>query len=206
MSYLNGADVSGWQDETGFEDKDFLIIKATEGINYTNEKMIKQFENYTKSKFSDKTSKLTGFYHFARFDKNSPIKEAEYFISAIGDRLYNSVFALDLEGESRYMYDAAKAFLDTFYSRTGVKPLLYCSSSDLHNLGIRKIAEADYGLWVAEWNGGNVHPDTGFYPFWAIWQYKVDSIDHDYFNGTTDQFRAYYGKPKICPTCGQVVR
>ena len=71
---MNGIDVSNWQAGLNISDVacDFVIAKATEGLNFVDkycDKFIQQ---------AIKLGKPFGFYHFAR-PTNDAVREAEYF-------------------------------------------------------------------------------------------------------------------------------
>lgn len=170
---LNGIDVSGWQPKsiTVDVDYDFVIIKATEGCGFVSPVCDTQYQA------AKKRGKLLGVYHFASTG-NSPSAEAKFFYDSTQGYIGEAIFVLDFEaGAVNQWGDAgARQFLDTFYQLSGVKPLIYTSSSVAKTLF--KVAEGDYGLWVADWGNNQA---SGFitphgvnpYPFkvLAIHQY-----------------------------------
>lgn len=202
---LQGIDISHWNEalvkSCGYRwlcDHDFVIMKATEGINYAD----KYMNTYVNMLYQGKVNPLMGFYHFARPELGNPADiEAEWFISKIYPYIGKALFALDVEaGALKYkdLDNWVNDFCMYFYERTGVKPLIYCSEAECHRF--KKASANDCGLWVAKWSS-NKPTASKIKPFkiWAIWQNAVvkqfnHSLDLDYFNGTEEAFRAYCKK------------
>lgn len=183
---LKGIDISHWQDTSvAYQDYDFVIIKATEGIHFTDPKITQHLSNVQAN------NKLYGFYHYARPEFNAdPIKEADYFISKVKNYVGKGLFALDWEGNAlKYPIHWAKLWLDRVYEMTGVRPLIYVQESEITRRDYSEIANANYGLWVAKWS--KTEPKTGAWKFYAMWQYQGSPLDKDYFNGNAEQFKKY---------------
>lgn len=143
---LNGIDISSWQNGINLAvvPCDFVVIKATEGINYVN-------PDYERAYRQAKASgKCLGVYHYA--NGGNIQAEADYFLSNVGDRLGEAILILDWEvgnnvsfGNCDYAW--CKGWLDYVYEKTGVHPILYCSqsiASKFDNIG-------NYGLWIAQY-------------------------------------------------------
>lgn len=143
---LNGIDISSWQNGINLAvvPCDFVVIKATEGINYVN-------PDYERAYRQAKASgKCLGVYHYA--NGGNIQAEADYFLSNVGDRLGEAILILDWEvgnnvsfGNCDYAW--CKGWLDYVYEKTGVHPILYCSQSIAYkfdNIG-------NYGLWIAQY-------------------------------------------------------
>ena len=183
---LLGCDISHHNavNKMDYKRYDFYIIKATEGATYVDplyKTHLAHIQLY---------GKLYGFYHFARPDLNSAEEEASNFVEQVGKYAGYCIYALDWEEKAlSYPITWALKWLDTVYALTGVRPLIYCPASYCHKL--RPIYNANYGLWVAQWNRTIKKPRTGVYPFHAIWQYTNIPIDQDYFNGDVKQWKAY---------------
>lgn len=179
---LYGYDVSMWQSVTPL-DKDFVIIKASEGNGYKDPKLDAHYNAVKKAK------KLYGFYHYARPDLgNTPEAEADWFLSLVGHHAGKCIYALDWEGDAlRYPETWALRWCQRVQEVTGVKPLVYCSASEA--VRMRMLYLNDYGLWVAHW--GVYRPTFGGYPTYAIWQYQGSPIDKDVFNGDRRAWKAY---------------
>ena len=187
---LKGCDVSRYQkNSVNFNNYDFVIMKASEGVSLKDAYLDIHYDTLHGAKDGkpDK-NKLYGFYHYARPEYNNPEEEAAFFLSLVGHHTGNAIFALDWEGvATSYPITWAVQWLDYVYKETGVKPLIYCSSG--YTKKLKPVYEKDYGLWVAHWNVDK--PNTGVYPFYAIWQYTSKPFDHDYFNGDREQFKKY---------------
>lgn len=192
---LKGIDVSRYQKTLkDFSKYDFVIIKATEGVTYTDPCLDQHYNNlHGSTDGKPDTKKLYGFYHFARPENNDAIAEAKHFLSKVGHHAGNALFVLDWEATAlRYNISWAKKWMDYVYEQTGVRPLIYCSGSYTKNL--KPLLNANYGLWVAHYNVSK--PTTGVYPTYALWQYTSKPLDMNYFNGTATQFKAYCKKVK----------
>lgn len=204
---LKGVDLSHWQsDFEAFNSVDFAIIKATEGVGYVDPACDKL---YQKAK---KAGKLLGVYHFARPDlNNSAIAEADWFIKNIQGYLREAILVLDWE--SGYLGNVAwaKAFLDRVQEKTGIKALLYASRSPINSFNWSSVANADYGLWVADYGAntgseGN-KPNVKWWPFYILWQYTSrgrvagygGNVDLNNFYGDAEVWRKYATSSKTAP-------
>ena len=186
---LSGIDISGYQTEKQLKSSpyytgaDFVFVKASEGVGYVSD----SFKSHVKMVEND--GKLLGIYHFARPDLgNSGKEEADYFYKIAKQYVGKAVFALDYEGYAHtYGQDWALEFLNRFYTLSGVKPMIYLSQSMIPNY--RKVCNADYGLWVAQWSSklGSIEP----WKFYAVWQYRDAPFDLNKFNGDVSAWKAY---------------
>lgn len=169
---LQGIDVSGWQPKsiTSMVDYDFVFVKATEGVSFVNESCDAQYQG------AKNRGKLRGFYHFA--STNTPEKEAEFFYQNTKGYIGDGIPVLDFEAAAVGVWGdkGARRFLDRFTQLSGVKPLIYASSSVARTL--KHVAQGDYGLWVAAWgnnpSGGYREPksiSSDPFPFVAVQQY-----------------------------------
>lgn len=197
---LKGIDISSYQAgiENFKDDVDFVICKATEGVGYVD----KYCDNlYQRAK---RDGKLLGVYHFARPDLgNAADAEAKWFIDNIKGYLNEAILILDWESGDLSNTSYAKKFLDTVYSLTGVKPLLYASSSVINRYNFTDIVNSNYGLWVAQYgvNNGiaNEKPVVKNWNFYALWQYTSrgriqgykQDIDMNYFYGDKEAWLKY---------------
>lgn len=174
---LQGIDIASYQ--TGIDLSvvpcDFVIVKATEGVNYTNPDFSRA---YTQAK---EQNKLIGIYHYA--NGAGATAEADYFLSAVGDRVGDAILVLDWEqgGNSAFYNPSyAKTWLDHVYSKTGVRPLIYMSKSVTYGYDWSAVAP-NHGLWVAQYADtnptnyqNNPWTDTNGYGAWSspvIFQY-----------------------------------
>lgn len=161
---LRGIDIASYQAgmNTADVDADFVIVKATQGTNYTNPYMRAQADNAYNS------GKLLGFYHYASTNcgGGNPIAEADYFVQQVGSYAGRALLVLDWEGIQNGNFgrnDAwyVKTFLDRVYQRTGVRGVVYMSRSATSSADYSSVANAGYGLWVAQYlyyDGRNQYP------------------------------------------------
>ena len=143
---LNGIDISSWQNGINLAvvPCDFVVIKATEGINYVNPDYMRAYEQ------AKAAGKCLGIYHYA--NGGNIQAEADYFLGNVGNRLGEAMLVLDWEAGNNASfgncdYAWCKSWLDYVYSKTGVHPILYCSQSisyKFDNIG-------NYGLWIAQY-------------------------------------------------------
>lgn len=190
---LKGIDISHYQTNVSYNNYDFVIMKATEGKTYKDPMLDKHYDGVNgSSNGKPNKEKLYGFYHYARPENNSYKDEAENFLKYVKHHAGNCIYALDWEGTAlNYPVSWALSWLDYVYQKTGVKSLLYTQQSQAKLAKYDPIIKADYGLWVARYNKevGDIR-----WPVWAMWQYTDKPIDHNYFNGTKEQFRKYCRK------------
>lgn len=191
---IKGFDISHWNGKDGVSvgikaqpDARFVFIKATEGRTYKDPQMYSNFCS------AETAGLMVGFYHYSRPENgNSPQQEAENFVNAIKPYIGSCVMALDWEGKAlQYGQAWALAWLNAVYVLTGVKPLIYIQGSAVGDY--IKVAEADYGLWIACWSGETKMKQYigKFWDTWAVWQYTDSPLDLDRFNGSEEQFRKY---------------
>ena len=150
---LNGIDVSNWQPDIDLSKvtADFVIIKATQGIDYVSPVADTQVQQALKM------NKLVGVYHYAT--GAGAEKEADYFLSNIKGYIGKALLVLDWEGNALYQGVAyAKAFLDYVYKQTEIRPLIYMSKSVTNAYDWSSVSK-DYALWCAQYTDNN---STGY--------------------------------------------
>lgn len=202
---LNGIDISAWQRgiDTAAVPADFVIIKATEGLNYVNGDCDRAYQQ------AKAAGKKLGVYHFA--DGNSSgIAEADYFVDNIQGYIGEAVLVLDWETHAVTRGPGyAKEFLDRVQARTGIKPMIYMSGSVVNEWDWSAVVAGDYGLWVAYYSKDTCDgywPDAPMYPisYWAdaaMLQYTSggylsgwgDRLDLNVFYGDHAAWDAYAG-------------
>lgn len=200
---LRGIDISKWQGSGTSElGQDFVIIKATEGVGYTDPMCDKHYQE------AKKLGKLLGVYHFARPGYNDPIAEADWFVSQIEGYIGEAILVLDWEVEATWNVEWAKKWLDRVFELTGVKPMIYMSASIVNGYDWSSVVNGDYGLWIAgypaQYNVPNPPEPTekdmpygiGAWPFWAIWQYtsSCGKLDRDIAPMDANAWRKYAAK------------
>ena len=207
---LDGIDISNHQGKMDLalvlkETKtDFVICKATEGLNFVD-KYCDKFMLTAKQ-----ASKQTGFYHFARPEKNSARAEADFFIKQTKGYFNKGIPALDWESPGKSNVKWAKEWLDRVYAVTGVKPVIYMSESVVNAYNWKSVADAGYGLWVAKYKDYAIDrnydmstagkkPVVKWWKFYMMWQWTsvgrlngyTGNLDCDIFYGDTKQWDAY---------------
>ncbi|AVW00912.1 lysin [Lactiplantibacillus plantarum] len=154
---LNGFDVASYQAgmNVGEVAGDFVLVKATEGIDYTNP----EFNGHAKQTLS--AGKKLGVYHFIRND--SDIKQqADYFLTVVKPYIGKAMLVLDFENttgstiQNQAGVGLAKQWLDYVYQQTGVRSVLYTGISCETSLDWSSVVKANYGLWIAQYNNYNV--------------------------------------------------
>lgn len=168
---MQGIDISNWQ--AGLSPSalpiDFCIVKATEGIGYTDPTC----DGFVQDCIS--SGKLWGFYHFAR--ENDPASEADYFVQETKNYFGHGVPVLDYETENFNNFIWCERFMNRVHELTGVWPLLYISASRCPQYAGSWLPQT-CGLWVAgypaqftDWYGGEMPYDIAPWEFCAIWQF-----------------------------------
>ena len=196
---LKGIDISRYQ--TGINisnlDIDFVIVKATEGVGYSDPNYIEYLESAMNS------NKKIGLYHYARPDLgNTAEDEATWFISKAKNYIKKAILVLDWEvntSNTTWAYN----FLKSVYEKTGVRPIIYISASPANSYDWTRVVNGNFGLWVASYGANTGAPGTPptnrYWPFYILWQYTSKgyingyskNLDLDYFYGTRDTWDKY---------------
>lgn len=214
--FLSGVDISGW--DKGIDiydlDADFVIIKATEGLEGTE-------YNPWYDEWADQVldcGMLLGFYHYANGE--DPIKEADDFYEAIKDYKGQAIACLDWEGQGNELFDSGedvewcKLFLDRIQELFGGTPFLYTSKDYAIKYDWSPVAES-YPLWGAEYPDYEEVEGYDNDPWqssrkWGVWgalptifQYTssgtlehnggIDAFDFNLFYGKRADWLAYQG-------------
>lgn len=215
---MYGIDISHYQNEKGAinfgavkaSKKEFCFVKCTEGLTYTD-------PFYEKNKAGARASGMVfGSYHFARgYDA---IKEADFFLSKVGEILPGEILILDFEINIGDTVNWCKKFLDRVTEKAGFRPMLYTNEARVTNFNWKPVVDANYGLWVAKYASSVVYvadylqrkPSSGVWPFWAIWQYSskasvpgiVGNCDINVTDMSVEILRKY-GKPGEIIVCNK---
>lgn len=203
---LKGIDISKYQSNIDLSkiNTDFVIVKATEGVGYTDKYCDKLYQQ------AKKLGKKLGVYHFARPDLgNTAIAEADYFIKETLGYHKEAILVLDWERGNLKNVTWAKQWLDRVYEKTGVKPLIYMSASVMRSADWSSVVKADYGLWVANYGANNGSANESafnkyplkYWTFYALWQYTSvgrlsgynGNLDLNYFSGDKAAWDKYAG-------------
>lgn len=208
---LNGIDISNWQ--AGLDPAavpgDFIIVKASEGVDYISPVFKRQADGTLNA------GKLLGIYHYV--NGSGAVAEAAFFIAQAQPYVGKAVLALDWEkqgngqwGNVSYLKQVASEVI----ARTGVRPLIYCSSSLLGS--VAPVAqELNCGLWVAQypnyertgyqqtpWNEGAYACAIRQYSSAGLLNGYQGNLDLDKFYGDKAawlKYAAVNGKPAATP-------
>lgn len=214
-----GIDISNWQDGLDLSKNkdyfDFCIMKATEGVGFTD----KNFADFVVQ--STKLGKLIGAYHFARPDLHPTVKgmeeEATWFCNVVetADIVGNGILVLDWETEPMDREDLIRAWLNKVVELTGVTPFIYGSKSKLSTPTFDRLSN-DYPIWMAAWpskneiNIANAEKWVKDYVpkrtiiWWNIWQFtstgKMEgfkgNVDFNWTDMTAKDWEKY-SKPEV---------
>lgn len=147
MAYLNGIDVSNWQNGINLAavPADFVICKATQGNSYVSPDCVRQVEQAAAA------GKLVGTYHY--ISGSGTVAEADFYLNNIKNWIGKYMMCLDWEssqnsqwGNESYLKQVAQRIIE----RTGIPPVIYVQQSRLS--AVKAIAdELNCGLWVAQY-------------------------------------------------------
>lgn len=190
---MNGIDISKWQKgiDLAAVPCDFVIVKATQGTNYTSPEFTKQITQ------AYNLGKLIGVYHYA--GGGGAIAEAEYFLSVVRDYIGKAILVLDWEGEQNPNFNNpgyAKSWLSYVKQKTDVVPFIYMSKSVCRQYQW----DPSFPLWCAQYKsmaqtGYQEHPwtDSKGFGAWSgceILQYSSKGKLKGY-SGNLDLDKAY---------------
>lgn len=164
---LTGVDVSshqaGW---TPAASDSFVMVKATEGVEYTNPERAAQLAAARAKGL------VTGHYHW--LTPGRPVEQAAYFVAnadiRTGDPLWCD-WEKQSDGTRPSVQDVAAFISAVQQSVLTSKVGLYCSRSDW----ITTTVKAGDGLWIAQY--GVDKPDTS--TDWVFWQHTDKPIDQN---------------------------
>jgi GH25 family lysozyme M1 (1,4-beta-N-acetylmuramidase) len=205
-----GIDVSDFQGTVNWTNVkaagiSFAFTKATEGASITHSTL---GANMTNARAA---GVFIGAYHFARPNAagtDAPA-EAAYFSSSLAPYLLanNLRPVLDMEDSGGLSKAALSTWVNTFCSEvfrlTGVAPIIYTGLSFAEtnlDIGVTK-----YPLWIAQYPGGTVNPQTASpasnlpWNTWHFWQYTdagtvsgiAGNVDRNTMNGGTTALDQY---------------
>lgn len=222
---MNFIDISSWQVgldlNTLFAKNpklDGVVVKTTGGATYYQLGCDDWIRQLIKMK------KPFGFYHFLNDDGKSSgaVKEAEFFVNKCKDYFGIGVPFVDYEGNGlKCGTGYLKTFMDKVFELTGIKMVVYCSLSVVQSGNFKAIADAGYGLWLAQyannkftgfqdnpWQKGSVAP----FNFYMMLQYSSNgrlngwnkNLDLDKFYGDLDAWNKYAAKQAKTETTEKV--
>ena len=194
-------------------DYDFAIVKATGNPpgyawNYKNP--------YMEQQVGDALAKTgcAGLYHFT-FGREAK-EEADFFCDTVSAYVGRVMLVIDYEGQATGNgREWLREFAQRIVYRTGVKPVVYASSSVIRDQDLESLAEEeDLSLWSANyWRGYDTvygYDTSGMkkaIPSSALWQFTSQGIldgydgylDLDLFYGDYDAWQKYCASSKADP-------
>lgn len=205
---LNGYDISSYQGDINntLVPGDFVLIKATEGIGYTDVDCDANFQQTLT------TTKKVGTYHVGRPDGNIAAGEAQYYAQETAGYRGKGIFALDIEPvyipAGFDIVSWVNQFVDTFHAITGIYPLVYLNASLCNSYDWSPVS-AKCSLWLAAYgldlpqNGYNVPSAPTVNGNWVIALFQYSSrtrlpnwsgdLDVNVFYGDAAAWDAYAG-------------
>ena len=188
----------------------FAYIKATQGKYFvTGGSSYNLDTNYVNNAIASNLK--IGVYHYADPQTDpgdsGASDEANYFVRQAGNYIKPGYLppALDLEwndvnnhGSSSLNgaagVDWIKTWMDTVKTLTGVKPIIYTSSSFITGQQLTALASEGYDLWVSDPNPSPPAPRYAPWTTWRIWQNSVAQVPgiHGNTNLVTD-LDLFYG-------------
>lgn len=191
MATLKGIDISHWQaglDLSAISGNiDFVIIKATEGVNYVDKSCDGFFQKALQ------LGKKVGFYHFAR--NNDAAAEAQYFYNNTKGYVHLGIPVLDWEADQSVAW--VNTFVEKYHELTGVWPWIYANPWRFKQGEVNE----NCGRWVAGYpkNGitdinygvNNGLPSSYNVGLVCAWQFTSSGRMNGY-NGNLDM-DVYYG-------------
>ncbi len=207
-----GVDISHWQGEVNFTKMkkagaSFVIMKASQNL-WPDKQFARSWELSSKAKL------LRGAYHFfdMREGSASAKEQARFFADLLKEDMGELRPVLDFESPGVQGYpqlpDHDQAvrivtqFLEAFYQKTNVYPMLYTNLSGILTLTPLTEFLSSKELWIAWYNTKSRTPKIGVWPGWRIWQYKSTGdgiafgaeskgLDMNVFNGTEADLYQY---------------
>ncbi|WP_353411997.1 GH25 family lysozyme [Arenicella sp. 4NH20-0111] len=187
-----GVDVSHYQGDllskiTSTDDIQFVICKATEGVDYIDPKFVKNWSTAKQKGW------VRGAYHFY-LAADDPTVQAEHFASTVNEFDSNDIAPIvDVEQLSLGGKDVSVSelqsglieYLTVLEAKLGRKPMIYTSYNFAQQYLNRAQVFGKYDLWLAEYSGTQAPkiPDAWASKGFKIWQrsdnYKIDSIETD---------------------------
>jgi len=162
---LTVIDVSSHQASYATKGVDGVIVKATEGVSYTNP------QHAAQVKQGRDAGLVVGHYHYVN-GGSSMTAQADHFLQQAGAQ-NDEILVLDWE-ETAVSSDEKDDFLKYLKSKAGGRRvLLYCSQNFWLHRDTSSYA-AD-GLWVAQYNGQPGKP--AIKAQWVMHQYTSSPID-----------------------------
>lgn len=174
---------------------DFVFIKASEGVGYTDP----QFRRNAAG--ANAVGIPVGYYHYARPELNSALAEAAAFVITTKGQACQLPYVLDLEGESSKLDTVtlskwAVDFINYVHVNTGKSVILYTGAYFARDELNKTLGFAP--LWVAHY-GAQTPLANGTWNDWTFFQYSstgavngiVGNVDMNEYNGSVTDLLGY---------------
>lgn len=201
---LKGLDLNHWRVVNNFNTlvdlgHKFFITKATEGTTFLDNTLYPNVESSKRVKL------LTGAYHYLRTTVD-PTQQANFYWDKIKNLDLEINPILDVEPYSNniaILGTYAQTFLNRIKVLSGKTPIIY-TNYNTWNLLKFPTWGINYPLWVASYQVSKPYipkPWTNY----LFWQYtstepirgEAQTYDCNYFNGTENELRAFFGLPPV---------
>ena len=206
---LNIIDIASYQDDIDLSvvPCDGAMVKATQGVGYTNPDCVRAVEQLMK------LNKAVGTYHY--ISGGNSIAEANFYVDSVLNWIGKSVLAVDWEsnqnsawGNETYLEAVVKQII----ARTKIPPMIYVQASRYNE--VAPVAKRNNcGLWIAQYadtnptGWQNIPWNEGAYTC-AMRQYSSNGrlkgwngpLDLNKFYGSMADFRKYYGRSSSAPS------
>lgn len=185
----NSATIN-WTDVATSGGQRFAIIKATEGLYYTNP----YFSQDVAA--AEQAGLFVGTYHYAD-PSTSPIQQADVFAQTIGTLADGNLPpVLDLEQTGGLSTSALQQWVQSFLTElqadTGRTPMIYSYPSFWFNSMGDTTQFTKYPLWIADYTTASSPDVFGGWSNFNLWQY-TDQLTVAGIQGAVDDSRAAGG-------------
>jgi GH25 family lysozyme M1 (1,4-beta-N-acetylmuramidase) len=206
---ITGPDISHHQTSADFAavaraGHQFVALKVTESTNYVDPTFS------ARRAAAHAAGLVVGLYHFAR--AGNAAGEAAWFLKQLGQVQRGEFLVLDWEVPAADPVGWCRAWLEAVRAATGIRALIYMNSTAERGSNWSPLI-ADYGLWLAKYDGSQAQTAVTHWSALAMKQYTdkgtVPGVpgpcDVNVFYGTTDQLRAYGAGGDDMPTAKEIV-
>lgn len=179
---VQGADLSHFNGEVEWDqveksDLRFVVLKATEGVDWVDPTFAEHWESAKKSGF------VRGAYHFF-VSHDDPLEEAKWYVENVELEPGDLPPIVDVErADKKDKADLSKnlkSFLEVIEDHYGVKPIIY-TGAKFWDSTIGEPLDG-YHLWVAHYGVPKPSLPSGW-DRWTFWQYtqggKVEGIEKE---------------------------
>ncbi|MGH7240841.1 MAG: GH25 family lysozyme [Candidatus Saccharimonadales bacterium] len=216
MGTFTGVDISQWQGNVNFDQLatavSFVLYKGT-GWNSAAGALQADPEFLRNHAQARSHNMHRGIYHYG--GGTDAVAEANYFYQqCLTNLLPLEVVILDAEYGNATNPAWCLTFLQHLESLIGFKPMIYMSQNLMLTKDWTAVAQGNYGLWLADWDGDpNLVVQMKYWSFCAMQQYKdngviagiAGAVDVDAFFGANMTSFDKYGKPASVVTTQTVV-